>query len=74
MGVAYKIWEQIHHQRLLEEEWLSNLEDYSHRVQQQVEEGSKQVWFDKYDPLPQEVRVLQQSLAYSLRKNGGAGG
>ncbi|XP_058646980.1 dynein heavy chain domain-containing protein 1 isoform X2 [Onychostoma macrolepis] len=63
VDVAYKIWEQTHHQSLLEEEWLSNLEDHSHRVQQQVEEGSKQV-----SPLHRAaVQALSQSDLDEMR-------
>ncbi|XP_042622934.1 dynein heavy chain domain-containing protein 1 isoform X2 [Cyprinus carpio] len=57
---AYKIWEQTHHQSSQEEEWLLNLEDQSHRVQQEVQDAFKQV-----SPLYQAAVEALQALSQS---------
>ncbi|XP_026076980.1 dynein heavy chain domain-containing protein 1 [Carassius auratus] len=60
VDVAYKIWEQTHHQSSKEEEWLFNLEDQSYRVQQQVQDA-----FEQVSPLYQAAVEALQALSQS---------
>ncbi|XP_067287609.1 dynein heavy chain domain-containing protein 1 [Pseudorasbora parva] len=66
VDVSHKIWEQTRHQSLQEEKCLSNLENQSHRVQQQVQDAFKQV-SPLYRTAVKALQALSQSDLDEMR-------